>query len=141
MQMLGATLLPLVWKCTEAFDSHITKELVKLDIEEIVVLMESAEALYKKVEATKKMVVEKIQNQAPFIPKLPSTPLATTPATTSFDEVGKVTQPSSGVGLIPVETGAVLSLQSRSGVFHIGKLPTFRKGTGFFDVSLSSFQN
>ena len=77
--MLGATLLTMVWKYIEAFDSHVTKELVKLDLEEIVVLMESIKALHKKVEATKKMVMEKIHNQALFIPKLPSAPLATTP--------------------------------------------------------------
>jgi hypothetical protein len=128
----------LVWKCTEVFDSHVSKELVKLDIEEIVVLMESAEALHKKVEATKKMVMEKIQNQAPFIP--PSTPSVTTSTTKPSDEARKVAQASSGVGLIPVETGALLPLQIRNGVFQNGKFPTFRKGTGFFDVSLLSSQ-
>jgi hypothetical protein len=87
---------------------------MKLDIEEIVVLMESIEALHKKVEATKKMVME---NQAPnpnpepssFIPKLPSVLSATTQIATPFDEARRVVQASS-VNLIPVERVALLPL-------------------------------
>lgn len=133
MQMFGGTLLSLVWKCSKSFALHIANEFVKMNIEDIVHLMESAGALQKKVEVTKETILDKIRNQVPFVLKMPPAPSTLTPV----DEALAVAQ-ELNVEPISVVTVALLPLQIRTGVFQVGKSSKFQKETGFFDVSQDS---
>ena len=126
--MLGSTLLPLVWKYTVSLSSDVVNELVKMDIEDIVHLMESADALQVKVEEIKEMIRKKIKDIAPYIPKIASPPATAENQPMTIDEAWEKSEE-------PIASMALPSLRKGTGVFQIGSLSRFQNGTGFFDVS------
>lgn len=124
--MLGATLLPLVSKHTKDFGSDITNELVNLPIDKIrdIIGMKD-EILYREVEKVKKLVLERIKEQPPFVP-------------TAWNEL-EDEEPAILVLPVPFPVEALaFPPAARYFPYWVLEIASNKPGTGYFDISDNS---